>query len=91
MGGSAAFGSSRYVEFETTKTATITVIARSTGSDDRIVKMVSATNTSAEAARFDAKSSTSVTSVDNVAAGKYQLGSAGSGIYIYAIIIEYFD
>ena len=91
MGGSATFGSSRYIEFETTKTATITVIARSTGSDDRIVKMVSATNTSAESARFDAKSSTSVTSVDNVAAGKYQLGSAGSGIYIYAIIIEYFD
>ena len=91
MGGSATFGSSRYIEFETTKTATITVVARSSGSDDRIVKMVNSSNTSAEVAKFDAKASTSVTSRENIEAGKYQVGSAGSGMYIYAIIIEYFD
>ncbi len=90
MGGSATFGSNRYIEFETTKDATITVVAKSSGTDDRIVKMVKASDSS-EAAKFDAKSSVSVTSASNIAKGKYQVGSAGSGMYIFAIIIEYFD
>ncbi len=91
MGGAATFGSNRYIEFTTTKSATITVVAKSSGADDRIVKMVSASNTSTTVATFDAKASTSVTSAENIAAGTYQVGSAGSGMYIYAIIIEYFD
>ena len=91
MGGAATFGSNRYIEFTTTKAATITVVAKSSGADDRIVKMVSASNTSTTVATFDAKASTSVTSAENIAAGTYQVGSAGSGMYIYAIIIEYFD
>ena len=40
---------------------------------------------------FNAKSSISVTTIDNIEAGTYKIGSAGSGIYIYGIIIEYFD
>ncbi len=91
MGGAATFGSNRYIEFTTTKAATITVVAKSSGADDRIVKMVSASNTATTVATFDAKASTSVTSAENIAAGTYQLGSAGSGMYIYALIIEYFD
>lgn len=89
MGGAASFGSYRYVEFTTTKNAKITVIAKSTGSDDRIVKMVSSANQ--DVASFKAGSALSITSQENVEAGTYKLGSAGSGIYIYQIIIEYFD
>lgn len=89
MGGAAQFDSYRYVEFTLTKNATITVIAKSTGSDDRIVKMVSSANQ--DVASFKAGSALSITSQENVEAGTYKLGSAGSGIYIYQIIIEYFD
>ena len=91
MGGAASFGSNRYIEFTTTKEATITVVAKSTGSDARTVKMASSSNTSTVLATFAAGTAVSVTSKDNVAAGTYQVGSAGRGIYIYAIIIEYFD
>jgi len=89
MGGAAQFDSYRYVEFTLTKNATITVVAKSTGSDDRIVKMVSSSNQ--DVASFKAGSALSITSQENVEAGTYKLGSAGSGIYIYQIIIEYFD
>ena len=90
MGGSASFGSSRYIEFTTTKTASITVVAKSSSStDDRKVRMVDSSKK--EVAQFDANGTQSITTVDNIQAGTYQLGSAGSGMYIYAIIIEYFD
>ena len=91
MGGAASFGSSRYIEFTTTKEATVTVVAKSSGSDARTVKMVANNNLSEVLATFEAGVATSVTSKENVAAGTYQIGSAGSGIYIYEIIIEYFD
>ena len=89
MGGAAAFGTSRYIEFTTTKKATITVVARSSGSDDRIVKMVDSSNK--DVTTFAANGTQSITSRDNIEAGTYRLGSAGSGMYIFAIIIEYFD
>ncbi len=91
MGGSATFGTSRYVEITTEKEATITVVARSTGSDTRTVKMVSSSATGTQVAAFDAPGSIGVTSVENIPAGSYQLGSAGNGIYLVQIIIEYFD
>ena len=89
MGGAASFGSNRYIEFTLTKKATVTIVAKSTGSSDRIVSMV--TTAKAEVAKFAANASQSITTHDDIDAGTYQVGSAGSGIYIYAIIIEYFD
>ncbi len=89
MGGAATFGTNRYLEITTTKTASITVVAKSTGSDDRIVKMVTASKQ--EVDTFDAKGTISITTKNNIEAGTYQLGSANKGVYIYAIIIEYFD
>ena len=89
MGGAATFGSFRYIEFTTTKTASITIVAKSTGSDDRIVKMVDSSNK--EVATFAANGSQSITTVNDIEAGTYQVGSANKGVYIYAIIIEYFD
>ncbi len=92
MGGSATFGTSRYIEFTATSVCRVTVVAKSTGSDDRTIKLVSSSNTSTEITKFAANSAApSITTYDDLAAGTYQMGSAGSGIYIYSIIIEYFD
>ena len=91
MGGSATFGSNRYVEFTTTAACRITVVAKSTGSDERTLRLVNASNVSTVVTTFDAGTSQSVTSQDLTEAGTFQIGSAGSGIYIYAIIIEYYS
>lgn len=92
MGGTATFGVNRYVEFTTEKPAIITVVARSTGSDTRSVKMVSSAATGTTVATFDAPGSVGVTSTEDVIpAGTYQLGSANKGIYLVQIIIEYFN
>ena len=90
MGGAATFGSFRYIEFTTTKKASITVVAKSSGTDDRIVRMITKSD-KADAGTFDAKTAVSVTTINDLEAGTYQLGSANKGLYIYAIIIEYFD
>ena len=92
MGGAATFGSSRYIEFTTTKACTVTVVAKSgSATDDRTVNLVSAANTSKVITTFAANAGVSVTSQDLTAAGTYQIGSAGSGVWIYYILIEYFD
>lgn len=91
MGGKASFGSSRYIEFTTTKACTITVVAKSSGSDDRTVNLVSAAATGTAITTFAANAGVSVTSQDLTEAGTYQIGSADKGIWIYYILIEYFD
>ncbi|MGN1372437.1 MAG: SGNH/GDSL hydrolase family protein [Candidatus Coproplasma sp.] len=88
MGGSATFGTSRYIEFSVEGACKITVVAKSTGSDDRTLNLVNSSNTAVTS--FAANSSQSITTKDITSAGTYRLGSAGSGIYVYAIIIEYF-
>lgn len=89
MGGSASFGTSRYIQFTTTKKCTITIAAKSTGTDNRTLALVDSSKTSL--GTFEANSSLSVTSLDINTAGTYSIGSTGSGIYVYYIIIEYFD
>ena len=90
MGGSATFGTNRYIQFTTTKTASITLVAKSTSaSADRIAKMVDSSKN--DVASFAANGALSITTKEDIQAGTYMVGSAGSGIYVYAIIIEYFD
>ncbi|MDE7227403.1 MAG: hypothetical protein K2N31_03690 [Treponemataceae bacterium] len=91
MGGSAGLGSSRYIEFTTTGACTVTVIAKSSGNDDRTVKLVSAAATGTAITMFAANAGVSVTSQNLTEAGTYQIGSANKGIWIYYILIEYFD
>ena len=91
MGGSATFGKSRYIEFSTTGACQVTVVAKSSGSSDRTISMVNSTATGTVIGSFAAGASQSITTLNVDAAGTYQIGSAGSGVYIYAIIIEYFD
>ena len=89
VGGKASFGKNRYVSFEVEGACTITVVAQSSGSDDRTLSMVDSTNTSVGS--FAANVGVSVTTIDVDSAGTYSIGSAGSGIYIFMIIIEYFE
>ena len=89
LGGSASFGTTRYVEFATTGACKITVVAKSSGSSDRTLNMVDTSKNIVTT--FAAKTSHTITTADISAAGTYRIGSASSGIYIYYIIIEYFE
>lgn len=91
MGGSASFGTFRYISFETTGKCSITVVAKSSGSSDRAVGLVNATAPKTNIATFDAKTALSVTTAEISEAGTYYIGSTGSGLYIYYVLIEYFD
>ena len=89
VGGSAKFGTYRYVSFTVDGPCTITVAAQSSGSSDRTLNIVNASGSSVGS--FDAPSSLAVTTVEIDSAGTYSIGSAGSAIYIFVIIIEYFE
>lgn len=91
MGGKATFGSSRYIEFTTTKACTVTVVAKSgSTTEDRKVNLVPAA-TGTVLTTFEANGGLSVTSQDLTEAGTYRIGSADKSIWIYYILIEYFD
>ncbi len=88
LGGSASFGTARYVEFEVEANCTITVVAKSSSSSmDRTLSLANETNSVIGA--FDAKSALSISSIE-VEKGLYKVGSSGSGAYLYAIIIDYY-
>ena len=89
VGGSAKFDTSRYVSFTVDGPCTITIAAQSSGSSDRTLTMVNASG--ATVGSFDAPASLAVTTIEIAEGGTYSVGSAGSGIYIFAIIIEYFE
>ena len=89
VGGSAKFGTSRYVSFTVDGPCTITIAVQSSGSAVRTLSMVNSSG--AAAGSFEAGTSLTVTSVEVDAAGTYSVGSAGSGMYIFMIIIEYFE
>ncbi len=89
VGGKASFGSNRYVSFTVEGPCTVTVAVRSSGSDTRTLTMVDSSKTTVGS--FEAPSAVSVSSVQIDEAGTYSVGSAGSGMYIYMIIIEYFE
>ena len=89
VGGSAKFGSSRYVSFTVEGPCSITIAVQSTGSSVRTLNMVNSSGTSVGS--YEAGTALTVSTIEIDAAGTYSVGSAGSGIYIFAIIIEYFE
>jgi hypothetical protein len=89
LGGSAKFGVSRYVSFTVDGPCVITIATQSSGSDARTLKLVDANNN--EIGLYEAGVSVTVSSIYVEAGGTYSVGSAGSGMYIYYIIIEYFE
>ena len=89
VGGSAKFGTSRYVSFTVDGPCTVTIATRSSGSDTRTLLMVDSSG--ANVGSFEAPGSVMVSSVNIDEAGTYSVGSSNKGIYIYMIIIEYFE
>ena len=89
MGGSAKFGTSRYVSFTVEGPCTVTIAVQSSGTDTRTLSLVNSSNSAIGS--YEAGSSVTVSSIDIQEAGTYSVGSAGSGMYIYMIIIEYFE
>lgn len=89
VGGSAKFGVSRYVSFEVEGPCTVTIAVKSSGSEARVLNIVDASNS--PVGSYEAGTSVTVSSIDIEKAGTYSVGSAGSGMYIFAIIIEYFE
>ena len=84
-------GSYRCLEIEVTGKCTITVISKSSGSDDRVLNLVKSTNATTSIGSFDAKSTVTVASQEVSEAGKYMIGSTNKGIWVFAIIIEYYE
>ena len=89
LGGAATFNSARYIEFTTTSSAKITVVAKSSGSSTRTLNIVSAANTTTVLKTISATQEIVVETITLSNAGTYQIGSAGSGIYIFYILISY--
>ena len=89
MGGSAKFGSNRYISFEVEGPCTVTIAVQSSGTSARTLSLVNSSNS--VIGSYEAGVSVTVSSIDIEAAGTYSVGSAGSGMYIYVIIIEYFE
>ena len=89
MGGSKK-PTYRYIEFSIEGECVVTIVAKSSSSSaDRIVGLYDSTGK--QVGSFDAKGSQSITSLEVNQAGTYQVGSTGSGVYIYYIFIEYFE
>ena len=89
MGGSAKFGTSRYISFIVDGPCSVTIAVQSSGTDTRTLNMVNSAGQNVGS--FEAPSTVMVSTVDIDAAGTYSIGSAGSGMYVYMIIIEYFE
>ena len=89
VGGKATFGKNRYITFTTEGACTITIAVQSSGSSVRTLNMVDSSGS--VVGSFEAGTSVTLTSVDVSEAGTYSVGSAGSGMYVFVIIIEYFE
>lgn len=89
LGGSAKFGTSRYISFTVDGPCTVTVAVQSSGTDARTLSLVNSSNS--VIGSYEAGVNVTVSSIDIESAGTYSVGSAGSGMYIFVIIIEYFE
>ncbi len=92
LGGSADYSSGRYVQFTTTKKSRITVAAKtSSKTDTRMLALVKEDAPKAPLCSFTAGLSVEVTSYDLDQAGTFKIGSTSGGVYLYKIIIEYYE
>ena len=89
LGGSAKFGTSRYISFTVDGPCSVTIAVQSSGSDTRTLNMVNSAGQSVGS--IEAPASVNVATIEVDAAGTYSIGSAGSGMYVFMIIIEYFE
>ena len=88
VGGTAKFGQYRYISFTIDSPCSITIAVRSASATEvRTLVMVDASGTTV--GTFEAGTSVTVSTIEVTSAGTYSVGSAGSGLYIYCIIISY--
>ncbi len=89
-GNAGLTGSSpkKYIEFTLDCPCRITVAAESSGADTRTVSLVSGGKI---VNGFAAETNMTVSSFDVTEGGTYRMGSAGSNIALYYVIIEYFE
>ena len=91
LGGSANYQSGRFIGINVDKNATVTIVAKSTGTTDRSLALYNSNDLSTSLATISANTTISTTTVSLTDAGTYYAGSTGSGVYICYIIIEYFN
>ncbi len=91
LGGSATYGTSRYVAMTLKANATVTIVAKSGGSDTRTLSVVKSTQTSSVIGQASAEANATVTTLTLTDAGTYYVGSTNKGINIIEIIVEYFN
>ena len=64
-------------------------MAKSSGSADRVIKMVDSSNK--EVGNYAAATSVGITSVEIDKADTYFISSTSGGVYVYMILIEYYE
>ena len=90
VGGSAKFGQYRYLSFVVEGPCTITcAVLSSNNAEARTLNLYNSQGTVVD--NFVAGTTVELTTVEVTEGGTYSLGSAGSGMYILAIIIEYYE
>ena len=90
VGGTAKFGQYRYVSFDVEGACSITIAVQSSSKTDaRVLNLFDASGN--VVGTYEAGTSVTVSTIDVEKAGTFSVGSASSGIYIFTIIIEYFD
>lgn len=89
LGGTAKYGTGRYIGFEVDKGCKVTVLCASSGSSVRTINIVDSSYN--PVGSYTADTSATFGSVEVEKAGTYYLGSTGSGVYVYMIIIEYYE
>ena len=89
VGGKATFGSNRYVSFAVDGPCSVTIAVQSSGSSVRTLSIVNSSGTAVGS--YEAGTEVTVSTVELSEAGIYSVGSTGSGMYIFSIIIEYFE
>ena len=89
LGGTAAYGDGRYISFEVSGACTISVMGKtSSKTDERVINLVDSSYS--VVGSYKAPLSAEFSSVEVDKAGTYSVGSAGSGVYVCCIVIEYF-
>ena len=89
LGGTGSFNKNRGISFEVTGPCVISIMAKSSGSADRVIKMVDSSNK--EVGNYAAATSVGITSVEIDKADTYFISSTSGGVYVYMILIEYYE
>ena len=92
LNGNSSNVSKRYVEFTVEKACSITIVAQSGGSDTRTVQLGLVENGGTTiVATASAEATQTLTTMEVNKGGTYRIGSLGSNISLFYIIIEYYD